>query len=62
MKTIKLLETLANSPHYHTRIEALIAEQPEDIKKAFAAKDANQLRKSLSKDNRLANFSTVVQD
>lgn len=61
MKTINLLELLAKTPHYSNNLELIIATQPEEIKKAIATKDGGLLRRSLSKENRLANMTMVVQ-
>lgn len=61
MKTVKLLEELANKTHYSQDLRDLINKQPESIKKALESKDSNLLRKQFSTKIRLANMTQVVQ-
>ena len=61
MDIVTIFEKLANSAHYRSRMNELIAEQPEEIKKAFLTNDGESLKKQYSDEGYLANTSHIVQ-
>lgn len=61
MDILTLLEHLANNAHYHSTIDQLVNDQPNDIKLAFLTNDASQLKNQLGDTSNLADKSHVVQ-
>ena len=61
MKAIDFLEQLAHATHHDKNINALINQQPIELKDAYLHKNTSALKKQISDEDCFAHESHVIQ-